>query len=53
MAPRLMGFDKDESGPIIETAKDTTKVNISIVVAVLVFFAIGGVAFAVFRYVHL
>jgi len=48
-----MGFDKDDTRPItIETAKDTTKVNIGIVVAVLIFFAIGGVAFAVFRYLH-
>ena len=49
---RTMGFDKEESGPLIETAKDTTKINISMVVAVLIFFAIGGVAFGVFRYLH-
>ncbi|HZZ20664.1 MAG TPA: hypothetical protein VFE25_14915 [Opitutaceae bacterium] len=47
-----MGFDQNDPKPIVDTAKRTTKVNFSIVVAVLVFFAIGGGALAFFHHIH-
>jgi hypothetical protein len=47
-----MGFDKNDSGPIVEPAKKTTKVNISLVVGVLVFFLIGAVAIIWMRSIH-
>jgi hypothetical protein len=47
-----MGFDKNDAGPIVEPAKRTTKVNISMVVAVVVFFALGAAAILWLRSVH-
>jgi hypothetical protein len=41
-----MGFDKNDGTPIVEPAKKTTKVNIVMVLAVAVFFLIGGIAIA-------
>jgi len=40
-----MGFDKNDTGPIVVVRKKTTKVNIGIVVAVLVFFGIAALLF--------
>jgi hypothetical protein len=37
-----MGFDQNDPRPIINVHKRTTKVNIWMAVAVLVFFAVGG-----------
>ena len=45
-----MGFDKNESKPVIQPAKRTTKVNISMIVAVLVFFVIAAVGYEWFRH---
>lgn len=42
----IMGFDKNDGTPIVEPAKKTTKVNIVMVLAVAVFFLIGGIAIA-------
>ncbi len=47
-----MGFDKNDARPIVEPAKRTTKVNISIAVAVVVFFAIGFAAILWLRSIH-
>lgn len=47
-----MGFDKNDPRPIVETAKKTTKVNISIAVGVVIFLAIGGVAIALYAHFH-
>jgi hypothetical protein len=41
-----MGFDKNDGAPIVETAKKTTKVNVIMVLAVVVFFLIGGIVIA-------
>ena len=37
-----MGFDQNDNQPIVVPAKRTTKVNIVIIAAVLVFFVIGA-----------
>lgn len=37
-----MGFDKDDSGPVVNVSKRTTKVNIAMVVGVLLFFVAAG-----------
>jgi hypothetical protein len=39
----FMGLDKNDSTPPVDFTKRTTKVNISVIVAVLVFFVIAGV----------
>jgi hypothetical protein len=38
-----MGFDKDDTRPIVEVQKRTTKVNIWMAVGILLFFLIAGV----------
>jgi hypothetical protein len=52
LAPYSMGFDKNDSRPIVKPAKATTKVNISLIVGVLIFFIIGGAAIAWMRSIH-
>jgi hypothetical protein len=47
-----MGFDKDDPRPIVQPAKTTTKVNISLIVGVLIFFIIGGAAIIWMRSMH-
>jgi hypothetical protein len=47
-----MGFDKNDSRPIINPAKRTTQVNFSIAIAVLIFFAICGAAMVLFDHYH-
>jgi hypothetical protein len=47
-----MGFDKNNDGPIIQPAKKETKINISMVIAVLIFFVLGGAAMIWMRYQH-
>lgn len=37
-----MGLDKDDSTPPVDVKKRTTKVNIWMVIAILVFFAVAG-----------
>jgi hypothetical protein len=40
-----MSIDKDSDGvPEVDLSKRTTKVNLSVIVAVVVFFVIGGIA---------
>ncbi|MEO6245026.1 MAG: hypothetical protein ABIQ12_06290 [Opitutaceae bacterium] len=39
-----MGFDKDDTRPIIKPGRKTTKVNLGMVAAVLIFLALGAVA---------
>jgi hypothetical protein len=41
-----MGFDQNDAGPIIKPARKTTKVNLSLVVGVVIFFIFGGAAIA-------
>ncbi len=41
-----MGFDKDDSTPVIQPQKRTTKVNIIMGVSILVFFILGGIYIA-------
>jgi hypothetical protein len=38
-----MGLDKNDPTPPVDFKKRTTKVNISVIVAVLVFFVIAGI----------
>lgn len=38
-----MGFDKDDTSPVVDVEKRTTKVNISIIIAVLLFFVVAGI----------
>jgi flagellar basal body-associated protein FliL len=45
-----MGFDKNDSRPVVQPAKRTTKVNISMIAAVLVFFAIAAVGIVWFHH---
>jgi hypothetical protein len=47
-----MGFDQHDPRPIIQPAKKTTKVNISLVAGVLVFFIVGLAALLWFRSKH-
>jgi hypothetical protein len=47
-----MGFDKNDPRPIVQPAKKTTKVNISLMVGVLIFFIIGVAAIARMGSVH-
>ena len=47
-----MGFDQDDPRPIIQPAKRTTKVNISLVVGVIIFFIIGLAAIIWFKTNH-
>lgn len=37
-----MGFDKDDTQPVVNTTKRTTKVNISMAISIIVFFALTG-----------
>jgi len=45
-----MGFDQNDHRPIINVHKRTTKVNLWMVAAVLVFFIAGGVMIWVFEH---
>ena len=45
-----MGFDQNQPGPIVNVHKRTTKVNLWMVVAVLVFLAAGTVLIWVFKH---
>jgi hypothetical protein len=47
-----MGFDQNDPRPIMRPAKKTTKVNISIVAAVLIFLVVGAGAFVLFARHH-
>ena len=47
-----MGFDQNAPQPVIQPAKKTTKVNIWMVAALLLFFAVVGGAMAWMRYYH-
>jgi hypothetical protein len=47
-----MSFDHEDSKPIIEPAKRTTKVNISMVIAVIIFFIFGALAIVWMKSVH-
>lgn len=38
-----MGFDKDDTQPVMNVKRRTTKVNIGIAIAVIAFFVIAGV----------
>lgn len=38
-----MGFDKDDTSPVVNVEKRTTKVNIWMAVSIIVFFAIAAV----------
>ncbi len=38
-----MGFDKDDTRPVMDVQKRTTKVNISMVIGVLLFFIVAGI----------
>ncbi|ACB73326.1 hypothetical protein [Opitutus terrae] len=38
-----MGFDKDDTRRVVNVSKRTTKVNLGMVLAVLLFFAAAGV----------
>jgi hypothetical protein len=39
-----MGFDKNDPTPVVQFSKRTTKVNLSMILAVLAFFVIAGAA---------
>lgn len=43
-----MGFDKNQPGPVVNVHKRTTKVNLWMVAAVLVFLAAGSLLIWVF-----
>jgi len=47
-----MGFDQNDARPMVESAKRTTKVNIGMVIAVVVFFALGAGAILWLRLIH-
>jgi hypothetical protein len=47
-----MGFDTNDPKPIVQPAKKTTKVNISMAVAVVIFFVLGGAAIAWMKFSH-
>lgn len=49
---RPMGFDQHDPRPIIQPEKKTTKVNISLVAGVVLFFAIGIAAIIWFKSNH-
>jgi hypothetical protein len=38
-----MGFDKDDSRPLVHTERRTTKVNLWMVAGILLFFAAAGI----------
>ena len=50
--PIRMGFDKNDPRPIMQPAKKETKINIGMVVGVIVFFIIGGIAIGYMKYWH-
>jgi hypothetical protein len=39
-----MGFDQNDPRPIIEPRRRTTKVNLSLIGGVVIFFVFGGIA---------
>lgn len=43
-----MGFDKDSDQPVVQLRKRTTKVNLCMIIAVIIFFIIGGALIAWF-----
>ena len=45
-----MGFDKNSPQPLVQPQKKTTKVNISMIIGILLFFVAGGFAI---RWVYL
>ena len=45
-----MGFDQNQPGPIVNVHKRTTKVNLWMVVAVLVFLVVGAGLIWVFKH---
>jgi preprotein translocase subunit SecE len=47
-----MGFDQNETTPIIQPAKKETKINIGMVVAVILFFVLGAIAIAWMKSSH-
>jgi hypothetical protein len=47
-----MGFDKNDPRPIIEPAKKDTKINIGMVIGVVIFFVLGGLAIMWMKSVH-
>jgi hypothetical protein len=47
-----MGFDQNDARPIIQPAKKETKINIGMVVAVILFFVLGGIAIAWMKSAH-
>jgi preprotein translocase subunit SecE len=47
-----MGFDKNDPRPVMQPAKKETKINISMVVAVIIFFVLGGIAIAYMKHWH-
>ena len=47
-----MGFDKNDPRPVIQPEKKETKINITMVVAVIIFFALGGAAIGYMKYWH-
>lgn len=47
-----MAFDKNNAGPIVQPAKKTTKVNISLIIGVIVFLGIGLAGLLWMRSVH-
>lgn len=47
-----MGFDKNNDGPIVQPAKPTTRVNISLIVGVIIFLVIGVAGVQWMRTLH-
>jgi hypothetical protein len=47
-----MAFDQNDTRPIVKPSRKTTKVNISMAAAVVVFFVLGGMAIAMMRHFH-
>lgn len=38
-----MAFDKDDPAPLVDPARRTTKVNVIMVLAIVVFFLVAGI----------
>lgn len=38
-----MGFDKDDTRPVVDVSKRSTKINIGMIVGVLIFFVLAGI----------
>jgi hypothetical protein len=47
-----MGFDKNDTTPLVQPDKPGTKINIGIAIGVAVFFAFGVVAVMTMRHHH-